>query len=115
MTCWMCRSRKVKQLSRCKLCQETRCIECGSELAVFVRTIHAVKFRKKQWENTLYEHRALVKTRTFEHLCINSACPKHWDPKKLPPSWIPIDKVKAEPKKTIDEAIASVEREVASL
>jgi hypothetical protein len=51
-----------------------------------------MKFRKKQWEHSLYEHRALVKTRTFEKLCVNPDCPKHWDPKKLPPSWIPVGK-----------------------
>jgi hypothetical protein len=48
----------------------------------------------------------IVKTRTFEKLCVNPDCPKHWDPKKLPPWWLPVPKSKPKPeKKTFDEAI----------
>jgi hypothetical protein len=115
MTCWMCRKRKVKQIGRCKTCMQTKCIECGSELAVFVRTITAVKFRKKQWELYLYEHKALVKTRTFERLCVNPSCPRRWDPSKLPPSWLPVPKEKVAPtKKSLEEALAQVVKEALS-
>ncbi|HTQ96380.1 MAG TPA: hypothetical protein VMH89_06220, partial [Candidatus Acidoferrum sp.] len=37
----MCRTRKVKQYGRCATCREERCIECGGELTVFVRTLQA--------------------------------------------------------------------------
>ena len=81
----MCHERKVKQLGRCKHCQLTRCIECGSVLAVFVRMLETVKFRKKQWQIAVYEHYALVKTRTFERLCINPECSSTLIPPKCPP------------------------------
>lgn len=110
MKCWMCRSRSVKQISRCKTCREERCIERGHDLQVFVRTIRAVKFRKKQWEHILYEHKSIVKTRTFEKLCVNPYCPKHWDPAKLPPDWILVDKPKVQEKKTFDEVIKELEQ-----
>jgi hypothetical protein len=36
-----------------------------------------------------YDHRTIVKTRTFEKLCVNPAFPKRWDPAKLPPWRLP--------------------------
>jgi hypothetical protein len=105
----MCHERKVKTSGRCKTCRAERCIECGSKFQVFVRTTTVTKFRKKQWEHSVYEHRALVKTRTFERLCVNPDCPKHWDPAKLPPSWLPVIEKKVAPKKTLDEAFKEIE------
>jgi len=116
MKCWMCRSWNVKQTSRCKTCRDERCIECGHDLQVFIRTIDATKFRKKQWEHVLYDHRTIVKTRTFEKLCVNPACPKHWEPKTLPPWWLPVPKAKAKAlTMALDDAIAEVEKKIASL
>jgi hypothetical protein len=112
-SCWMCLTRKVKQYGRCKTCKEERCIACGGELTVFVRTLHAVKFRKRQWKHEIYEHETLIKTRTFEKLCLNPDCPKHWDATKLPPDWIPVQKAKLElPKKTFDEAVNELEQSI---
>jgi hypothetical protein len=108
----MCHSRKVRFFSRCKTCRESRCIECGSVLVIFVRTLHAVKFRKRQWKHELYEHHTLIKTRTFERLCVNPECPRHWNPDRLPPDWIPVPVKKVAVKKTFDEAVAEIEQAV---
>lgn len=110
MMCWMCKARKTKQIGRCKVCKETRCIECSATLAVFVRMIQTIKFRKKQWKQEIYEHLAYVKTRTYERLCVNPNCPKHWDVAKLPPNWQRIDRPIAEKKKrTFDEVLQEIE------
>jgi hypothetical protein len=111
----MCRTRTVKQLGRCKTCKETRCLDCGRALTLFVRMIHTVKFRKKQWENRLYEHETTIKTHTYERLCINPLCVRSFDPSHLDPEWKAIEEAKAEPKKSFDEAVEAIGREVASL
>src|SRR5258707_7692135 len=112
MKCWMCRKRKVKSIGRCKTCRETRCIECGQDLAVFVGPLHAVNLRKKQWEHSLYERRALVKTRTFEASMREPGMPEALGSEEAPPSWLPVPKAKAPPKKeSFDDAITKVEQE----
>jgi hypothetical protein len=115
MICWMCHTRKKQVRRPVQNCRETGCIECGAELQIFVRTIQTVKFRRKQWANSVYEHEALVKTRTFERLCVNPECPKHWDPAKLPPDWLPALKPKVEEKKTFDDVVDALEQDIASL
>lgn len=112
MICWMCRQRKTKGLGRCKSCQLDRCIACGQELAVFVRMIQTIKFRKRQWKLEIYEHLAYVKTRTYERLCVNPDCSRHWDASKLPPNWQRITLPKVELKKTFDQAIEEIERSI---
>jgi hypothetical protein len=78
----------------------------------FVRTLHAVKFRKRQWKQELYEHHTMIKTRTFERLCVNPGCQKGHDPQKLASEWIPVPMKKVEAKKTFDEAVAEIEQAV---
>jgi hypothetical protein len=107
----MCNTRKVKQLGRCKICQATRCISCGEALAQFVRMIETTKFRKKQWENKLYDHQTLIKTHTYETICVNPNCPKHFDPAKLKENWQEVKpKPVLEKPKSFEEAMAEVEQ-----
>src|SRR5690242_14406679 len=109
----MCRTNKVKSMGRCKTYRDTRCIECGEKLQRFVRTLETIKIRKKQWEHRLYEHPALVKTRTFQSVCVNPECRKRLDPQKLLRSWTPVKaKVEVEKEKTFDEVTAALEQEV---
>lgn len=111
----MCRERKVKQLGRCKTCMESRCLTCGQELTILVRTVNTVKFRKKQWEHSLYEHSVLIKTRTFDKVCTNPDCTWYRNPENLLTAWIvaPAPKVEAK-KKSLDQVLAEVEKEAFS-
>lgn len=109
----MCHKRSVKQLGRCKSCMETRCLGCGAVLTILVRTVQTIKFRKKQWEHTLYEHKTHVKTRTYDRICVNPACSQRRDPAKLGPFWIEVP-AKVEPK-SFDSAVEELEQELAGI
>lgn len=111
MLCWMCHTGNVKQRGRCMTCADTRCLTCGGKLRVFVRMIGTVKFRKKQWKNTLYDHAVLVKTHNFQRICVNPICPKHWDAGKLPPNWQEVKQKPVLEKKTFEQATAELEQQ----
>lgn len=105
----MCHTANVKRLGRCNACYATRCLYCGGQLATFVRMLDTVKFRKKQWENTLYEHAVSIKTHTFESVCVNPACLKYTNPAKLAPDWQEVKRPVLKKKKSFDEAVAELE------
>jgi hypothetical protein len=79
---------------------------------IFVRTLHSVKFRKRQGKHEIYEHETTVKTRTFERVCVNPLCSKSHDPARIASEWLPVPMKKVEVKKTFDEAVAEIERAV---